>query len=315
MCLPLLAVAACAKKDAEPAPAPPPAKVPAPPPAPPDAAPAKPQVTDAPVQGLATPESVIIVNGDTGIGDAMLVSNINGDPMAADDNGFISKLDENGNVVALKWIDGAQTDVTLHAPKGLAIWGEWLYVADLDRVRLFDLKTGAAKGEVVIKGATFLNDVAAGAEYVYVSDSGLGPGFKPSGTDAVYRLDPKQKNAVKKIASGDELARPNGLLVDGDKVWVAPYGSKQLYRVDSGKKTDAFEVPTGGLDGLVSLGDGRVAVTSWDGKAVYVGKLGGAFTALVSDFEAPADLAFDAKHQRLVIPAFVASALRFVRLD
>ena len=35
-----------------------------------------------------------------------------------------------------------------------------LYVADITVVRLFDLKTGAPKGEVKVPGATFLNDIS-----------------------------------------------------------------------------------------------------------------------------------------------------------
>ena len=49
-----------------------------------------------------------------------------------------------------------------------------LYVADLDTVRMFDAKTGAAKGEVKIPGATFLNDIATDGKVVYVSDSQSG---------------------------------------------------------------------------------------------------------------------------------------------
>ena len=66
--------------------------------------------------GLATPESVL----HDRTADVYLVSNVNGAPVDKDDNGFISRLSPHGSVVELKWIDGADEDVTLNAPKGMA---------------------------------------------------------------------------------------------------------------------------------------------------------------------------------------------------
>ena len=53
--------------------------------------------------GFATPESVL----HDPLTDAYMVSNINGSPLEADDNGFISLLTPEGEVANLKWIDGA----------------------------------------------------------------------------------------------------------------------------------------------------------------------------------------------------------------
>lgn len=60
---------------------------------------------------LSGPEWVL---RDT-VGDVYLVSNVNGQPAAMDDNGFVSP---EGDVTALRWIDGQQANVTLNAPKG-----------------------------------------------------------------------------------------------------------------------------------------------------------------------------------------------------
>ena len=138
--------------------------------------------------GFATPESVL---HDTAA-DLYLVSNINGSPLEKDDNGFISRVSPEGQVVALKWIDGAAEGVTLNAPKGMAISGDTLYVADIDALRMFDRATGAPKGQIAVEGATFLNDLAvAPAGGVYLTDSGLqagAAGFEPSGSAAVYHV-------------------------------------------------------------------------------------------------------------------------------
>ena len=61
---------------------------------------------------------------------------------AVDGNGFISMVAPDGRVLALKWIDGEATDITLNALKGMAIASGTLYVADITAVRMFDLRTG-----------------------------------------------------------------------------------------------------------------------------------------------------------------------------
>jgi len=107
--------------------------------------------------GFRTPESVLY-DADS---DVYLVSNINGEELAADANGFISRVDPTGRVVELKWIDGSRPEQALDAPKGMAFSDGVLYVADITSVRMFDGATGKAAGKVTIPGATFLNDVAA----------------------------------------------------------------------------------------------------------------------------------------------------------
>jgi sugar lactone lactonase YvrE len=256
-----------------------------PPPAPASAAaapaaatgPQAPQV-DPPIvlkdAGFKTPESVLY-DADQ---DLYLVSNINGKPLDVDANGFISKVSPEGKVLELAWIDGSKKASLMNAPKGLTISGNLLYVADINVVRTFDRKTGAAKGTIAIPGATFLNDVAAGADgKIYVSDSGIkftANGMEPTGTDAVYVID---KGKVHPLAKSKELAGPNGLLATDKGVLVVSFGTNELYRLDKdGKRNDVTKLPEAGLDGIVGVGD-SLLVSSWKGSAVYRGKLGGSF--------------------------------------
>src|SRR5690554_3474022 len=69
---------------------------------------------------LKTPESAVY----DPVRKLVYVSNINGSPTELDANGFITALSPDGAIVELKWVEG------LHAPKGLAIQGDRLYVAD-----------------------------------------------------------------------------------------------------------------------------------------------------------------------------------------
>src|SRR6266550_3692923 len=253
--------------------------------------------------GFQTPESVLY-DADQ---DVYFVSNINGQPLVADDNGFISRINPDTMQIDLKWIDAAKPDILLNAPKGLGILGDNLYVADLTVVRKFDRKTGKPKGEVKIPGSTFLNDIASDGKAIYVTDSGMkagANGFEGTGTDAVWKI---VNDKAEKIAAGTDLNRPNGVDIADGKIWVVSFGSNELYQIVSGKKTSVAKLPKGSLDGLVHLSDGSFLVSSWDAKAVYRGKPGGAFTAIVENVNAPADIGYDTKRSRLLIPHFMDS--------
>ncbi len=252
--------------------------------------------------GLATPESVLY-DADN---DRYIVSNINGKPLEADNNGFISVLAPDGGVTTLKWIEGGKNKVKLNAPKGLALVKGVLYAADINTVRMFDAKTGAPKGDIPIPGSTFLNDLASGPDgKVYVSDSGLkqgASGFEPTGTDAVYVIE---KGHAKALAKGKDLGAPNGLLVTDKGVVVVTFGSGEVYLLDDkGKKQDVAKPPQGTLDGVIALGDSLV-VTSWAGSALYKGKLGGPFEEVLGGQKSPADIGYDTKRSRVLIPHFL----------
>jgi hypothetical protein len=257
--------------------------------------------------GLATPESVL----HDPQADVYLVSNINGSPLEKDDNGFISRLSPTGEVVALKWIDGASQTVTLSAPKGMAIVGDTLYVTDIDVVRMFDRITGAPKGDVAIEGATFLNDLApASGGGVLLTDSGLkagASGFEPSGSAAVYRI--ADDGQVETLLKAADLPGPNGISAEGDQVMVVTFGANELFTIKNGAREVLGRLPKGGLDGLERLPDGRWAVSSWEAQAVYVGPSAGPFETIVSDVPSPADIGVDAGRGRLLIPKFEGNAV------
>jgi sugar lactone lactonase YvrE len=252
--------------------------------------------------GLSTPESVFYDEAR----DRYLVSNVNGRPVDVDNNGFISDLSPDGKVTNLKWIEGGHNKVTLNAPKGLALVKDTLYVTDLDTVRMFDVKTGAPKGDIKLEGATFANDITVSDDgKIYVSDSGLkmeGAEFKPTGTDAVWVIE---KGKGKPFAKSPDLARPNGVLAVGKSVLVAPFGASEVYRLDEkGQKAESTKVPAGGLDGLVKAGD-ALLVSSWEGQTIYKGKFGGTFEPLLTQLKSPADIGFDKKRSRVLVPRFL----------
>ena len=254
--------------------------------------------------GFQTPESVLWDPDQ----DVYFVSNINGQPTAADDNGFISRVNPETLQIDLKWIDAAKPDILLNAPKGLGILGDDIYVADLTVVRKFNRKTGKPDGEIKIPGSTFLNDIASDGQSVYVTDSGMkagANGFEGTGTDAVWKIT---NDKPEKIASGTELNRPNGVDIAEGKIWVVSFASNELYQIADGKKTSVAKIPKGSLDGLVHLADGSFLVSSWESKTVYRGK-GNAFKPIVENVDSPADIGYDVKRHRLLVPHFMENVV------
>jgi hypothetical protein len=205
-------------------------------------------------------------------------------------------------VAQLKWIDSAAEGVEHDAPKGMAVAAGVLYVADIDKVRKFELASGKPLGAIRIEGATFLNDVAVDRSgNLYVSDSGLTTGFAPSGSDAIYRIG--KDELVTAVAKDLSLGRPNGLYAAADGLWVVTFGSGELFKLDqNGQRSQLQKLPKGSLDGIVSAG-GHQFVSSWEASAIYRIDVGGP-VEVVSGVSAPADIGYDSKRKRLLIPLF-----------
>jgi hypothetical protein len=251
--------------------------------------------------------------------DVYFVSNINGDPTAPNKKGFLSKIGPDGKIIALKFVDGSKKGSELNAPKGLAIIGEILYVADVNVVRKFDRKSGKAKGAIKIANSVFLNDLSASpnGKTLYVSDSAVtikAGSFAGTGDDAIYMIDVK-KGSADVLINDQALRWPSGLLADDDGVWVVTLGANQLFHVDQhGGTGPATTLPKGGLDGIVKLGDGPFLISSLEASAIYRGLPGGEFKEVISGIPSPADIGLDTKRNTLLIPILEKSAVQFVPL-
>ena len=151
------------------------------------------------ITGLKMPESAIATKDGR-----VFVSEIG--EFGKDGDGQITVVDKNGE--AKVFAQG------LDDPKGLAIVGKDLYVADNHRVIKItpDGKTSVfAAAEAFPEAPQFLNDLESDAAgNIYVSDSG---DLKGAG-GAVYKINPQGK--VTTIMNGKQDARllaPNGLLM------------------------------------------------------------------------------------------------------
>lgn len=197
------------------------------------------------------------------------ISNVGGDGEAKDGSGWISKLSADGEIIAAKFIDG------LDGPKGMAILDGRLYVADIDRVRVFDAATGAPGELIAIDGAIFLNDATAWNGEVYVSDSA---------TARVWRLAPEGPVIWRE---GEELKGVNGLLGVGDRMLISTMTSGSLYEATS--SGGWREIATGMIDadgiGIVPVAaGGGYLVSSWPGEIHHASEAG-VVTALLDTRE------------------------------
>src|SRR5690349_2420147 len=110
------------------------------------------------VEGFEHPESV---KYDAEL-DVWYVANIKGSPFDKDGNGYISRLKGDGSVDSLKFIVGGVDGVELDGPKGMALQGDTIWVADITNLRGLNRRTGQPVASIALKGAKFLNDVTVG---------------------------------------------------------------------------------------------------------------------------------------------------------
>ena len=285
----VLVAAGCGKKEA---------------PAPQAAEPAPPaKVAEA--TGFITPESVLWDVEQ----QVWFVSNINGSPVAKDGNGVISRLTADGAVDSLNFVLGGRGGVTLNAPKGMALVGDTLWVADIDALRAFNRKTGAPVATIELGSqAKFLNDVVLGPDgTIYITDSGFlvsdAGAFSHPGPDRIFALKGRE---VSVAAEGAWLQAPNGITWDGGrgKYLVVPFGGNTLLTWAPGAASgDSIASGPGQQDGVEVL-NGKTIFTSWTDSSVYVMDSTG-MRKLISGVNSPADIGVDQVRGLIAVPLFM----------
>ena len=267
------------------------------------------------IPGFNTPESV---KYDADL-DVYFVSNINGNPSNKDGNGWIARVkpDSAGsNFTVDTLVRGGRSGATLHAPKGMAIVGDTLWVADIDAVRGFNRRTGAPTRSINLASmqATFLNDVAAGSGgELYITDTGIRFAADGSmGTPGKQRIFRSQGTGAATVAmEGDSLANPNGIAWDSGRnaFIVVPFGGASIMTWASGdSSTKPLASGPGQYDGVEVLNGGRILVSSWADSSVHVVE-NGQMRRMITGVAAPADIGYDTRRNRVLVPLFNGNAV------
>lgn len=232
---------------------------------------------------LKVPESVLYDEGNK----VLYVSNIDGtDPWGKDGKGSIGKVSLYGKIIAAEWVSG------LNAPKGMALYKNKLYAADLDNLVVIDVIAGKIIETIKVEGADGLNDVSADKDgVIYVTDSKAKKLFRVENGKAALYLE--------------NLKGPNGVLMDKEELYVLDNGG--MYKVGKDKSitmiTDGME---GGTDGIENVSGKEYIVSCWGGVIYYV-NADGSKEKLLDTRESKinsADIGYDAKNRLVYVPTF-----------
>lgn len=244
--------------------------------------------------------------------DVFFISNMAGYGSAKDGNGYISRVSAGNPVNADVFVQGGKNGVMLDSPKGMAIQGDTLWVADINILRGFNRRTGAVVANIDFTpyGAVQLNDVAVGPDStVRVTDSGIimgKAGVKHIGPDHIYVVG--RGRQVSTPAQGPDLHQPNGITWDakGNRWIVLSFdrldGQVAEMPLDMRtRKVIRESTVSTQLDGVEMLPSGAIMFTSWADSAIHV-LSGNSERKIIRAVPVPADIGVDTKRHHLAIP-------------
>lgn len=233
------------------------------------------------IDGFNHPESVFVDD------KSVYVANVGEKlaPLEKDNDGYISKLDKNGNILHKYFIKN------LNAPKGMNEVKDVLYVVDIDTLYGFSLKTKEKVFTLSIKNSVFLNDIAKiDNNTLFISDTGTG---------IIYKVDLKNKKYKEFIKLDvNKFGGPNGLLFDkkNNALLVAGYDKGIVFSINLKTKniTNIYDKKEA-YDGIAFYKD-ELIVSSWgnDFKGyLYSIKDNNVKKLELNDIKGPADIFID----------------------
>ena len=280
---------------------------------------ASPLLAQITVTDLASPYSFV----SDAAGKEYFISSVNGEPDARDNNGFITKLDANGKIIDRKFIQGGLGDITLHAPKGMALVDHVLYVADLDMLRGFDASTGKPVVTIPMPPASSHLNRASTAQISDVTFDGKGLLYcsdQPGNT--IYRVDLATQR-VTVLVSSKVLAGPSGVAVHPKtgQIMVVSWDKGKIFEISpEGVVTEIFSngffsarfQNLRGVDfdrwGNMYMSDfttGKVWRMTWDKR----------FQVIAEYLPSPGDLSIDRTNNLILVPYQLVNAAEMNGLE
>ena len=267
--------------------------------------------------GFDSPESAVY---DSAI-DVWFVSNIAGGGADKDHNGFISRLTAQGMVDSLHFIKSGVNGALLDAPKGLAIHGDTLWVADIDMARAFDKRTGMPLANVDFRPlhALLLNAIAIGPDQrVYITDTGIEIVHgqpKHVVADHIFVIAPHLKPEL--AVQDSAMQGADGISWDAahSRFVIVGFTGKAITTWTPGEqRVRPLTSGVGKFDGADVLPDGRVLVSSWADSSLFVLSGNSLTRVIAGGLPTPADLHVDVRSGLVAIPLSSQNQVMFYQM-
>ena len=259
---------------------------------------------------FAQPESAYFYTSGSTDPGVYFISSTNGNEM-----GWVSKLAADGSMIDSRWA------TNIRNPMGMRVSGKRLWVNNITEIIGINLKDPSDRIVYSIDDAILLNDLATDSSgYAYLSDSM---------NSRVVRID---------LATGENStfistlpSSPNGLLVHGDKLYIASWGimSEQpeeraewitqtagdLYWVSLKQSENVRHIVVpelGNLDGVEIDQQGNIYVSDWEnGKLYKISSSNKTVIELGQYKQGLADLGLNSLTGELVLPIMLSSEVLF----
>ena len=259
---------------------------------------------------FAQPESAYFYTSGSTDPGVYFISSTNGNEM-----GWVSKLAADGSIIDSRWA------TNIRNPMGMRVSGKRLWVNNITEIIGINLKDPSDRIVYSIDDAILLNDLATDSSgYAYLSDSM---------NSRVVRID---------LATGENStfistlpSSPNGLLVHGDKLYIASWGimSEQpeeraewitqtagdLYCVSLKQSENLRHIVApelGNLDGVEIDQQGNIYVSDWEnGKLYKISSSNKTVIELGQYKQGLADLGLNSLTGELVLPIMLSSEVLF----
>ena len=259
---------------------------------------------------FAQPESAYFYTSGSTDPGVYFISSTNGNEM-----GWVSKLAADGSMIDSRWA------TNIRNPMGMRVSGKRLWVNNITEIIGINLKDPSDRIVYSIDDAILLNDLATDSSgYAYLSDSM---------NSRVVRID---------LATGENStfistlpSSPNGLLVHGDKLYIASWGimSEQpeeraewitqtagdLYWVSLKQSENVRHIVApelGNLDGVEIDQQGNIYVSDWEnGKLYKISSSNKTVIELGQYKQGLADLGLNSLTGELVLPIMLSSEVLF----
>ncbi len=266
--------------------------------------------TEVITENLKFCESVLEYN------DGLLIANFGGDEL--------QPINSNGLGYINYYVDGEMStlipaDGTLNAPKGMLVIDEKLYVADVNKVVVYNLADLSTKPHILQfpQGEVFVNHLIQVGNTVLTSVTNTGNIYN-------FNIDDNSMPIDSTLSHYTSIVGANGMLYNNSTLYVASYpadgvtsAQNQIYRITDFAKPqpEAITNKPGHYDGLALVGS-DLYFTDWQEKAL--GKLNlesSELTMLPNEtpIDGPAEI--DLYGERIVVPDLVNSMVYIFNLE